>query len=110
MSKKRLSLFPFEYRDYSVNSQLLVLIFGQLRRNIMTPEDQARKNIDDLLMKAGWHIYNYKDANIHANRGVVVRHFPLSEGHGEADYLLYIDGAAAGVIEAKKECTTLKGV
>jgi len=76
----------------------------------MTPEDKARENIDDLLTKAGWHIYDYKDANIHASRGVVVRHFPLSKEHGEADYLLYIDGMAAGVIEAKKEGTTLKGV
>jgi len=70
----------------------------------MTPEDKARENIDELL------IYDYKDANIHASRGVVVRHFPLSKEHGEADYLLYIDGMAAGVIEAKKEGTTLKGV
>ncbi len=30
--------------------------------------------------------------------------------HGRADYLLFLDGAAAGVIEAKKEGETLTGV
>jgi len=27
----------------------------------MTPEDKARENIDELLTKAGWYIYDYKD-------------------------------------------------
>jgi len=48
--------------------------------------------------------------NIHAARGVAVREFSLKPGHGEADYLLYVDGQAAGVIEAKKEGETLSGV
>jgi hypothetical protein len=50
------------------------------------------------------------DANIHAARGVAIREFPLNPGHGFADYLLYIDAKAAGVIEAKKEGATLTGV
>ena len=50
------------------------------------------------------------DANIHAARGVALREFPLNPGFGFADYLLYIDGKAAGVIEAKKEGSTLTGV
>jgi type I restriction enzyme, R subunit len=41
---------------------------------------------------------------------VVVHEFPLERGHGYADYLLYVDGKAAGVIEAKKEGVTLTGV
>ncbi|WP_293470376.1 DEAD/DEAH box helicase family protein, partial [Polaromonas sp.] len=49
-------------------------------------------------------------ANIHAARGVALREFPLNSGYGFADYLLYIDGKAAGVIEAKKEGSTLTGV
>ena len=40
------------------------------------------------------------NANIVANRGVAIRAFPLKSGHGFADYLLYADGKAAGVIEA----------
>lgn len=42
--------------------------------------------------------------------GVASREFVLNTGYGFADYLLYIDGKAAGVIEAKKEVTTLTGV
>ncbi len=74
------------------------------------PEDKAREVIDGMLEKAGWHIYDLKEANIYAHRGVVIRNFPLKTGFGFADYLLYVDGKAAGVIEAKKEGTTLTGV
>lgn len=76
----------------------------------MTPEQQARKEIDGLLAQAGWHVCDYKAANIHAARGVAIREFPLVPGHGDADYLLYIDGKAAGVVEAKKQGATLTGV
>jgi type I restriction enzyme R subunit len=76
----------------------------------MTPEARARQSIDALLMQAGWHVCNVADANIHAARGVAIREFPLNPGHGFADYLLYIDAKAAGVIEAKKAGATLTGV
>jgi type I restriction enzyme R subunit len=46
---------------------------------------------------------------VSASRGVAIREFPLP-GHGFADYLLYVDGKAAGVIEAKKQGTPLIGV
>ena len=39
-----------------------------------------------------------------------LREFPLRPGHGAADYLLYVDGRAAGVVEAKPEGHTLTGV
>ncbi|MEW6599826.1 MAG: type III restriction endonuclease subunit R, partial [Nitrospirota bacterium] len=77
---------------------------------VIKPEDKAREVIDDMLEKAGWHVCDYKDANIHAHRGVVLRYFPLKSGYGEADYLFYIDGKAAGVIEAKRTGTPLSGV
>ncbi len=48
--------------------------------------------------------------NVYAARGVAVREFPLHRGHGVADYLLYVDGRAAGVVEAKPEGHTLTGV
>ncbi|MDP3617871.1 MAG: DEAD/DEAH box helicase family protein, partial [Rhodoferax sp.] len=76
----------------------------------MTPEQKARVSIDALLQQAGWHVCDMNDANIHAARGVALREFPLNTGYGFADYLLYIDGKAAGVIEAKKEGSTLTGV
>ena len=76
----------------------------------MTPEAKARVSIDALLAAAGWHVCDRGQANIHAARGVAIREFPLNSGYGFADYLLYIDGKAAGVIEAKKEGVTLRGV
>src|SRR2546426_1020629 len=75
-----------------------------------TPEDKAREKIDVALDKAGWKVQDYKDADLSAGRGVALRNFPLASGFGFADYLLYVDGKAAGVVEAKKEGTTLTGV
>ena len=73
------------------------------------PEQHARRNIDTLLAQAGWQVCDPEQVNLTAHRGVAIREFPLP-GHGYADYLLYTDGKAAGVIEAKKECVTLTGV
>ena len=42
--------------------------------------------------------------------GVAVREFGLKPGHGTADYLLYVDQKAAGVVEAKPASHTLTGV
>ncbi len=74
------------------------------------PEQRARANIDRLLWQAGWAVQDMADLNVHAARGVAVREFPLRPGHGTADYLLYVDGRAAGVVEAKPEGHTLTGV
>ena len=76
----------------------------------MAPEQEARVEIDKLLASAGWQVMDAAQANIHAVRGVAIREFPLAQGHGFADYLLYVDGKAAGVIEAKKQGATLTGV
>jgi type I restriction enzyme R subunit len=76
----------------------------------LSPEQQARIEIDRLLTAAGWHVCGVKDVDLHAARGVAVREFPLKDGHGFADYLLYLDGRAAGVIEAKKAGVPLIGV
>ena len=65
------------------------------------PEQDARRQIDKLLVQAGWRVCDADQTNITAHRGVAIREFPLP-GHGFADYLLYVDGRAAGVIEAKK--------
>ena len=75
-----------------------------------TPEQEARAEIDRLLTAAGWSVQDFKSADIHAARGVALREFQLKEGYGEADYLLYVDAKAAGVIEAKKVGATLTGV
>jgi type I restriction enzyme R subunit len=74
----------------------------------MTPEEQARKNIDTLLESAGWIIQDVRQINLGASLGVAVREFPLTTG--KADYLLFVDRKAVGVIEAKAEGTTLSKV
>ena len=76
----------------------------------MNPEERARQSIDRLLTAAGWAVQDYKAAHIGAARGVALREFELNPGHGTADYLLYVDGKAAGIIEAKKQGATLTGV
>lgn len=75
-----------------------------------TPEELAREKIDALLSKCGWVIQDKKDANLSAGRGVAVREVSMSRGHGESDYLLFVDGKAIGTVEAKPEGWTLVGV
>lgn len=75
-----------------------------------TPEELARRNIDAQLERAGWVVQDYKHMNVHAGVGVAVREFPLEKGHGKADYLLYLNRKAAGVVEAKPAGVTLTGV
>ena len=72
------------------------------------PEERARENIDRLLESAGWKLQDYDDFNLGAGIGIVVREFPLKTG--SADYVLFVDRKAIGVIEAKPEGTTLSGV
>ena len=74
----------------------------------MTPEQQARKNIDRQLEAAGWKIQDYKDINLGAGLGIAVREVPVTTG--SADYMLFVDRKAVGVIEAKKEGTVLNPV
>ena len=73
------------------------------------PEDEARKHIDAALALAGWAVQDVAAMNLDAARGVAVREFPLAKGFGFADYLLYVDAQAVGVLEAKKAGTTLTG-
>ncbi len=75
----------------------------------ITPEDRARQTIDRLLEAAGWKIQDRKDADLSQPGGVAIREFPMP-GFGEADYLLFVDGKALGVVEAKKEGETLTHV
>lgn len=63
-----------------------------------------------MLKAAGWRVCDPAETDISAHLGVAIREFPLKSGHGFADYLLYVDGKAAGVIEAKKRGVTLSGV
>ena len=74
----------------------------------MKPEEKARQQIDELLHAAGWSVQDYTSLNLSASRGVAVREFPLEAGF--ADYLLFVDKKAAGIVEAKPAGITLSGV
>jgi len=74
----------------------------------MTPEKKARVLIDQHLREAGWVIQDANAIDLGAGLGIAVREFPLDTGY--ADYLLYADGKAIGVVEAKPEGFPLKGV
>ena len=75
----------------------------------LTPEAQARVEIDKMLDAAGWVIQDYAGMNLYAGRGIAVREFALAGGL-RADYLLFVDHKAVGSLEAKKVGTTLTGV
>ena len=74
----------------------------------MKPEQRARRNIDNMLEATGWHVQNHAGYDTSAAFGVAVREYPLRRNQ-RADYLLFINGTAVGVIEAKPEGTTLSG-
>ena len=78
--------------------------------NRLAAEQRARVLIDRQLTDAGWSVQDKKDLNLFAAQGVAVREAMMTTGHGRADYLLYVDQQAVGVIEAKPEGTTLSGV
>jgi type I restriction enzyme, R subunit len=67
----------------------------------MTPEINARKTIDQKLEQAGWVIQDMKQLNLSAGVGVAVREYPTDTG--PADYVLFVNRNAVGVIEAKKD-------
>jgi hypothetical protein len=88
----------------------LPLIYNTFEKDAIDfkPEEEARKKIDTLLEKAGWLIQDYRDLNLGAGVGAAVREYPLNTGF--ADYMLFVERHAVGVVEAKPEGTTLSGV
>ena len=64
----------------------------------MIPEAQARVQIDQLLQCAGWHACSIDQVNLQAFPGIAIRDCHLNPGQGFADYLLYMNGKACGVI------------
>ena len=66
-----------------------------------TPEQAARDNIDKMLSLAGWRVQDKNKINFNAGLGIAVREYQTDVG--PADYALFVDKAAVGVIEAKPE-------
>ena len=65
------------------------------------PEQIARDQIDKQLLAAGWIVQDKKKINLTAGLGVAVREYQTDVG--PADYALFVDKQAVGIIEAKPE-------
>jgi type I restriction enzyme R subunit len=63
------------------------------------PEQLARDRIDALLSEAGWIVQDKKTLDFNAGQGIAVREYQTDIG--PADYVLFVDKNAVGVIEAK---------
>ena len=74
----------------------------------LLPEEKARKKIDMLLKKAGWSIVP-RDQYSPGVSAVAIEE-GLLKGNLEADYLLFLEGKAIGVLEAKKESVSLDDI
>lgn len=70
----------------------------------MLPEELARVKIDKQLNNAGWDIIA---RNEYLPNNTVAIKEALMKGNTESDYLLFVDGKAIAVVEAKKEANNL---
>lgn len=75
------------------------LEYGDAVNEYVAPEQLARRDIDEQLEACGWVVQDSKSAAVAAAQGVAVRE--VSTMAGRADYVLYVDRQAVGVIEAK---------
>jgi type I restriction enzyme R subunit len=64
-------------------------------------EQRARDQIDAKLAEAGWIVHHRTAINFNAGPGIAVREYQTDVG--PADYVLFLDKRAVGVIEAKPE-------
>ena len=67
----------------------------------MTPEEKARVKIDQMFEDAGWQVVD-RDFYSPTITAAAIRE-GLLNGNREADYFLFINGKAIGVLEAKRE-------
>ena len=67
----------------------------------MTPEEKARVKIDQMFEEAGWQVVD-RDFYSPTITAAAIRE-GLLEGNREADYFLFINGMAVGVLEAKRK-------
>ena len=67
----------------------------------MKPEEKARVKIDQMFDDAGWKVVD-RDFYSPTINAAAIRE-GLLEGNREADYFLFINGKAVGVLEAKRE-------
>lgn len=66
----------------------------------MTPEEKARLKIDRMFTDAGWDVIDREEYS--AGMTAVAIREGLLKGNKEADYFLFLNGKAIGVLEAKR--------
>ena len=66
-----------------------------------TPEQVARDRIDGRLRAAGWQVQDKDALDFNAGLGIAVREYQTDIG--PADYVLFADRRAVGVVEAKPD-------
>ena len=76
------------------------------------PEQAAREKIDERLSYAGWVVQDKNRIDFSAGPGIAVREYQTDIG--PADYVLFVDKTAVGIVEAKPEewghkITTVEG-
>jgi|GEM_PF-1519906 len=71
-------------------------------------EAETREEINKKLIAAGWVVQDKNRLNLYESLGVAVRE--MDTDTGPADYMLFIDGVACGIIEAKREGADLGAV
>ena len=65
----------------------------------MLPEEKARVIIDRMFEEAGWKVVDR--SGYAPNMTAVAIRKGLLKGNREADYLLFLNGKAVGILEAK---------
>ena len=65
------------------------------------PEQRARDKIDALLKQSGWVVQSARKIDLNVGLGQAVREYQTDVG--PADYVLFVDRHAVGVIEAKRK-------
>ena len=65
------------------------------------PEHIARDKIDTMLTASGWKVQDNKKIDFSVSLGIAVKEYQTDVG--PADYVLFVDRVAVGIIEAKKE-------
>jgi type I restriction enzyme R subunit len=66
-----------------------------------TPEQIARDQIDERLRSSGWYVQDKDVLDFSVGLGVAVREYQTDIG--PADYVLFADRQAVGVVEAKPD-------
>lgn len=66
----------------------------------MTPEEKARQKIDRMFRDAGWNVIDREEYSAGMTAAAIRE--GLLKGNKEADYFLFLNGKAVGVLEAKR--------